>query len=122
MVLSTGRAHSQHLTTSCLAVDFQAKSSLASDLTAAEDSVCRYYISLTSPYTSSHFYGFKATDCATIAAAVAAGTVTGFSNEGFDFAIYKVATPTSCPTSARLHPTATTLPIATPASVLQTFA
>lgn len=79
---------------------FQAKSSLASDLTAAEDSVCRYYISLTSPYTSSHFYGFKATDCATIAAAVAAGTVTGFSNEGFDFAIYKVATPTSCPTAA----------------------
>lgn len=79
---------------------FQAKSALATDLTVAEDSVCRYYISLTSPYTSSHFYGFKATDCATIAAAVAAGTVTGFSNEGYDFASYKPLTTASCPTAA----------------------
>jgi|GEM_PF-1334408 len=79
---------------------FQAKSALASDLTAAEDAVCRYYISIASPYTSSHFYGFKATDCATIAAAVTAGTVSGFSNEGNDFATYKAATSTTCPTAA----------------------
>ena len=62
--------------------------------------MCRYYISLTSPYTSSRFYGFKATDCATIAAAVAAGTVTGFSNEGFDFAIYRWPPPPAAPTAA----------------------
>ncbi len=79
---------------------FQAKSALASDLTAAEDSVCRYYISIASPFTSSHFYGFRATDCALIASAIAAGTVTGFSNEGYDFAIYKAATTTSCPATA----------------------
>jgi len=79
---------------------FQSKSGLATDLTAAEDSVCRYYIGLTAPYTSSHFYGFKATDCATIAAAVTAGTVTGFSNEGYDFASYKPLTTSSCPTAA----------------------
>ncbi len=79
---------------------FQAKSALASDLTAAEDAVCRYYISITSPFTSSHFYGFKATDCATIASGIAAGTVNGFSNEGYDFATYKAATSTTCPTAA----------------------
>ena len=43
--------------------------------------MCRYYISTASPYTSSHFYGFKATDCATIAVAATAGTISGFSNE-----------------------------------------
>lgn len=79
---------------------FQGKSALATDLTAAEDSVCRYYISAVTPYTSSHFYGFRATDCATIAAAVAAGTVTGFANEGYDFASYKPVTATTCPASA----------------------
>lgn len=79
---------------------FQAKSALASDLTAAEDAVCRYYISITSPFTSSHFYGFKATDCVTIASGIAAGTVNGFSNEGYDFATYKAATSTTCPTAA----------------------
>lgn len=79
---------------------FQAKSALASDLTAAEDLVCRYYVSIASPFTSSHFYGVKATDCMTIAGNVAAGTVTGFSNEGYDFATYRAATSTTCPGTA----------------------
>ena len=79
---------------------FQSKSALATDLTVAEDSVCRYYISTTSPFASSHFYGFKATDCATIAAAVTSGSVTGFANEGYDFATYKPVTTASCPAAA----------------------
>ena len=79
---------------------FQSKSALATDLTAAEDAVCRYYINTTNPFASSHFYGFKATDCATIAAAIANGSVTGFSNEGYDFAAYKPTSSTTCPAAA----------------------
>lgn len=75
---------------------FQAKSATASDLSASEDAVCRYYVSLNSPYSSTHFYGFKATDCASIAGLNPAG----FSNEGYDFAIYKSATSTTCPAAA----------------------
>ncbi len=79
---------------------FQSKSALATDLTVAEDAVCRYYITTTTPFASSHFYGFKATDCAIIAAAVANGSVTGFSNEGYDFAAFKPTSSTTCPAVA----------------------
>ena len=79
---------------------FQSKSALATDLTVAEDAVCRYYINTTNPFASSHFYGFKATDCATIAAAIANGSVAGFRNEGYDFAAYKPSSGTTCPAAA----------------------
>ena len=63
--------------------------------TAGLTPICRYYISLTSPYTSSHFYGPRDTDCALIAAAKPAG----FSYDGLDFA---VALPVSgaCPATS----------------------
>ncbi len=76
---------------------FQSKSTLATDLSAAEDSVCRYYINTTTPFASSHFYGFKATYCTSIGAAVASGAVTGFTNEGYDFTSYKPISATTCP-------------------------
>ncbi len=79
---------------------FQSKSALATDLTVAEDAVCRYYINTTNPFASSHFYGFKTTDCATIASAIANGSVTGFNNEGYDFAAYKPTSTTTCPAAA----------------------
>lgn len=45
--------------------------------------ICRFYISLSSPFTSSHFYGREDTDCAQIQAQ----NPQGFTYEGFDFAI-----------------------------------
>lgn len=58
-------------------------------------SVCRYYISIPSPFTSSHFYGTTGGDCELIAS-LAPG---GFSYEGLDFSIDKSTTST-CPISA----------------------
>ena len=43
--------------------------------------ICRFYISLTSPATSSHFYGREGTDCQQIQTQ----KLPGFSYEGFDF-------------------------------------
>ena len=54
--------------------------------------ICRFYIQLSSPPTSSHFYGREGVDCAQIQAQ----NLSGFTYEGFDFAI---AEPTGgvCP-------------------------
>ena len=57
--------------------------------------ICRYYISLTNPYTSSHFYGPRDTDCALIASAKPAG----FSYDGLDFAV-TLPVSGSCPAAA----------------------
>ena len=55
--------------------------------------ICRYYISLSSPFTRSHFYGREVADCDQIRAL----NLPGFSYEGYDFS---VAEPTGgvCPT------------------------
>jgi len=45
--------------------------------------VCRFYIGLASPPTSSHFYGREGTECQQIQAQ----NLPGFSYEGFDFSI-----------------------------------
>lgn len=58
-------------------------------------SVCRYYISIPAPFTSSHFYGTTGGDCELIASL----TPSGFSYEGLDFAIDK-PTGSSCPANA----------------------
>lgn len=57
--------------------------------------ICRFYISIASPYVSSHFYGRQGVDCELLLAAAPAG----FSYEGFDFA---VAQPVAgvCPAGA----------------------
>ncbi len=57
--------------------------------------ICRYYISIASPYTSSHFYGPRDTDCVLIANAKPAG----FSYEGLDFAV-TLPVSGSCPATA----------------------
>lgn len=53
----------------------------AATATVPEGKVCRFYISATSPYTSSHFYG-QGADCQTLLQQ----TPPGFSYEGYDFA------------------------------------
>ncbi|TAF99427.1 MAG: VCBS repeat-containing protein [Betaproteobacteria bacterium] len=58
--------------------------------------ICRYYISQTAPFVSSHFYGDEGGDCAAIAAA----NLPTFSNEGLDFAIAKAVAGESCPVTA----------------------
>ena len=58
-------------------------------------SICRYYVSLATPFVSSHFYGRDDTDCALIRSL----TPQGFVGEGLDFAV----TPASvgaCPAQA----------------------
>ena len=61
--------------------------------------VCRYYISSTIPFTSSHFYGTTGNDCELIASLRPAG----FSYEGFDFAIQKPSSIAGC-SGAWPHP------------------
>lgn len=51
----------------------------AADATAMQARICRLYVSGTSPFVSSHFYGVEKTDCALIQANVPAG----FSFAGF---------------------------------------
>ena len=59
-------------------------------------SVCRYYISLATPYTRSHFYGITAADCFLD---LSIPPPTGFSYEGQDFFVMK-PTNGACPTGA----------------------
>ena len=63
--------------------------------TAGLTPICRYYINIASPYTSSHFYGPRDTDCAVIAAAKPAG----FSYDGLDFAV-TLPVSGACPATA----------------------
>ena len=53
--------------------------------TSAQVKICRFYVSLTQPYTSSHFYGREVVDCEPIQAMNPAG----FTWEGYDFAVAK---------------------------------
>jgi Repeat of unknown function (DUF5648) len=59
--------------------------------------ICRFYISTSSPFASSHFYGRETTDCVVIANA----SPPGFTNEGFDFAIAVPTGAAQCATNAR---------------------
>ena len=75
-------------------MSFDAVTAAAS--TAATKRICRFYISLTTPPTSTHFYGREGTDCESIQAQ----SPSGFTYEGFDFA---VAEPIGgvCPTGTK---------------------
>ena len=55
----------------------------ASSPATGKTRICRFYINLTAPFTSSHFYGREAIDCDQIQAQ----RLPGFSYEGFDFAV-----------------------------------
>ena len=59
------------------------KAIAAATAPAARTKICRFYVTLTSPFVNSHFYGKQGTDCESILAANPAG----FHNEGFDFAV-----------------------------------
>jgi len=69
---------------------FQATAAAAGG--AGSTRICRFYISVTSPYTSTHFYGREGVDCEQIRNA----NVAGFTWEDYDFATQQ---PTSgaCP-------------------------
>ena len=55
----------------------------AAGTTTSTTRICRFYINLSSPVTSTHFYGREGVDCEQIQAQ----NVSGFSYEGFDFAV-----------------------------------
>ena len=55
----------------------------ASAATSATTRICRFYVSTTAPFTSSHYYGREGTDCESLLAQ----NLTGFSYEGYDFAV-----------------------------------
>lgn len=70
----------------------------ASSPQSGQTRICRFYISTTSPFANTHFYGRETSDCATIAAT----SPPGFNNEGYDFAIAEPITASSqCPAHAR---------------------
>jgi minor extracellular serine protease Vpr len=94
----TGRANEQAIINTV--AGFQRTGGSINAVSAASASnaqvpICRYYINTTTPFTSSHFYGPRDTDCAAIAAA----NLAGFTNEGLDFAI-TLPTAGACPASA----------------------
>jgi hypothetical protein len=68
----------------------------ATDASAALTSmskICRFYLSLPSPFTNSHFYGREGADCE----GIRAQNVNGFNWEGYDFAVPE-ASNNVCPT------------------------
>lgn len=54
----------------------------AASATTSQTKICRFYISLATPYTSSHFYGRQGTDCEFLLGQKLAG----FTYEDYDFA------------------------------------
>ena len=64
-------------------MSFDAKAASASGSTVGATRICRFYINLPSPPTSTHFYGREGVDCDQIRAQ----NLAGFSYEGFDFAV-----------------------------------
>ena len=60
--------------------------------TTSQTKICRFYISATTPYVSSHFYGRQGVDCESIRAQ----NLAGFSYEDYDFATQQ-PTSGSCP-------------------------
>jgi hypothetical protein len=91
----TGRANEQALLDtladfSRTGMTFQAVSAATSN--AALTKICRFYVSLASPFVNSHFYGRQGTDCETVLAA----NPPGFTYEGYDFALQS-PTAGACP-------------------------
>lgn len=70
---------------------FQAAS--GTDTTGTYTRICRFYISLANPYTSSHFYGKEGVDCESILAM----NLPGFSWDGYDFSVAKLNADNTCP-------------------------
>ncbi len=92
----TGRANEQALLDGASGFRRTGMSFQATDATvgsAALSRICRFYISVANPFTSSHFYGKEGSDCE----GIRAQNVPGFSWEGYDFATVKPDATNVCP-------------------------
>ncbi len=82
----TGRATEQQTldaNTDFLRTGMTFQALAASAATAAATRICRFYISTTAPFTSSHFYGREGTDCEVLRSR----NLAGFTYEDYDFAL-----------------------------------
>ena len=91
----TGRAKEQ--TALDAVADFQRtgmtfQATAVASAAASQTKICRFYISATTPYVSSHFYGRQGIDCESIRAQ----NLAGFSYEDYDFATQQPTSGT-CP-------------------------
>ena len=96
----TGRADEQQALDTVAAFSRTGAAFVALPATAAtpkQTRICRFYISIASPFTSSHFYGRESVDCVPFIAA----PPPGFSYEGYDFAIAEPSAASRCPADAR---------------------
>ena len=67
-------------------------------VTGGTGAICRFYVGLTAPYTSSHFYGRQGVDCESLRSK----NLPGFTWEGFDFAFPSMSTSTGiCPSGTK---------------------
>lgn len=92
----TGRSNEQTLLDGAAGfrrtgMTFQATN--GADASGALTRICRFYVSLTNPYTSSHFYGKEGVDCE----GIRAQNVPGFTWEGYDFSVAKLNEDNTCP-------------------------
>lgn len=69
----------------------------ANAATSRQTRICRFYISMLNPPTSSHFYGRESVDCLPLIASPPGG----FSYEGYDFAVAEASSAGLCPADAR---------------------
>jgi BNR repeat-like domain len=96
----TGRSNEQALLDG-LASDFrrtgmQFTATAAASARAGDVRICRFYISVASPFASTHFYGRERIDCESLVTQ----NLPGFSYEGFDFAVSAPLGADACPADA----------------------
>ncbi len=96
----TGRSAEQ-ATLDALPADFsrtgmQFTATAAATASATQARICRFYIRLSAPFASSHFYGREGIDCESIRAQ----NLAGFTFEDFDFAVASPDASGVCPANA----------------------
>jgi hypothetical protein len=92
----TGRANEQTLLDGSASFRRTGMSFQATEATVAGTAlsrICRFYVSTSNPFSSSHFYGKEGSDCE----GIRAQNVPGFSWEGYDFATVKPDANNLCP-------------------------
>ena len=92
----TGRANEQTLLDTTAGFQRTGMSFQATDATVASASmsrICRFYVSMTSPFTSSHFYGKEGSDCE----GLRNQNIPGFTWEDYDFSTVKPDPNNVCP-------------------------
>ena len=77
-------------------MSFQALST--NPVTGGAGGICRFYVALATPYTSTHFYGRQGVDCESLRSK----NLSGFTWEGFDFAFPSTLTSANvCPNGTK---------------------